>query len=434
MKGSLSLQDLLSADTLDKSQIQETDGLLMLRAADTISIEGNDLFWIVDRTNSLEYSLSNSTISKFNSSGQYNVNEQCSLGFYGVNYPTIVSGKISSGSLKASVTTNMNHSGTITISAPYFTFDDDTASLTIDLEPTGNTQKTISKSLSLGESTWTYPDFGSKINTNSKVKFVNSGNQTNEGDFIRIEISMVNVVYGNLVGELANQRADRIERIPLGFLKELNGDIEFEDPRVNIYMSSSFGTIIGVDVQDIYTFKKGNEANKRQFGGPPKNGTKLFEPTSSTKYFNTLNLAFTNATAQFIGGAGGVPSGADPYKVMSYVLNNAPDSLRAHYIIRSNPFWEPEIGEYYNGSQVNLITEVLLPLKGSAEMYLLDTFDYNFLSEKDAESIEYVILKLIVGNSLPVYANISIDVYDQNPWNGGLIKLLNLSQRMVILN
>ena len=38
-------------------------------------------------------------------------------------------------------------------------------------------------------------------------------------------------------------------------------------------------------------------------------------------------------------------------------------------------FWEPEIGEYYNGSQVNLITEVLLPLKGSAEMYLLDTFD-----------------------------------------------------------
>lgn len=88
-----------------------------------------------------------------------------------------------------------------------------------------------------------------------------------------------------------------------------------------------------------------------------------------------MNLAFTDETAEFIGGAGGVPSGADPNKVMSYVLNNAPDSLKAHYFLRSNPFWEPEIGEYYNGSQVNLITEVLLPLKGSAEMYLLDTFD-----------------------------------------------------------
>lgn len=84
------------------------------------------------------------------------------------------------------------------------------------------------------------------------------------------------------------------------------------------------------------------------------------------------------------------------------------------------------MGNYYDVSEVNIITEVLLPLKGSAELYLLDTFDCNFLSEKDAESIEYVILKLIIGNSLPVNADISIDVYDQNPWNGGLDKLFEL--------
>lgn len=74
MKGSLSLDDLLSADTLDKTEIQENDGILMLRAADTISIAGNDLFWLVDRVNSLEYSLSNSMITDFNSSGQFMVN------------------------------------------------------------------------------------------------------------------------------------------------------------------------------------------------------------------------------------------------------------------------------------------------------------------------------------------------------------------------
>ena len=230
----------------------------------------------------------------------------------------------------------------------------------------------------------------------------------------------------SIVGELANQRANRIARIPIGFLKELNGEIEFDDPRVNVYMSSSFGTIIGVDVQDLYTFKNGDENSKRQFGGPPKNGTKLFEPTSSAKDYNTLNLAFTNVTAHYIGGAGGVPPGANPIEVMSYAVNNAPDTLHAKYFIRSNPFWEHEVGNYYDGSEVNIITEVLLPLKGSAELYLLDTFDYNFLSEKDAESIEYVILKLIIGNSLPVNANISIDVYDQNPWNGGLDKLFEL--------
>jgi hypothetical protein len=220
----------LSADTLDKSQIQESDGLLMLRAADTFTVEGGDMFWLVDRANSLEYSFSNSMISDFNSSNQFHVNEQCSLGFYGVNYPTIVNGEIASGILQVSVTTNLNHGGTVTVNAPYFTFNGDTASLNIDLEATGNTQKTITQKLPLGGSTWTFPDFGSKIIANSELSPVNSGSQTSEGDFIRIEISMYNIIYKSLVNQLANNRVERVARIPLGFLKELNGDTEFDDP------------------------------------------------------------------------------------------------------------------------------------------------------------------------------------------------------------
>lgn len=229
----------------------------MLRAADTISIAGNDLFWLVDRVNSLKYSLSNSMITDFNSSGQFMVNQQCSLGFFGVNYPTIVSGEIASGVLQVSVTTNLNHGGSVKVTTPFFTFNGDRASITIDLEPTGNSQKTITQKLPLGGSTLTFPDFGSKIIANSELSLNNSGNQTTEGDFIRIEICMVNIIYQSLVGELANQRANIIARIPLGFLKEFNGEIEFDDPRVNVYMSSYFGSIIGVDVQDLYTFKTG---------------------------------------------------------------------------------------------------------------------------------------------------------------------------------
>jgi len=426
MKGSLTLEDLLSADTLDNSEFQESNGLLMMRAADTTTIVGNDLFWIVDRTNALSYEFNSSMISSFESSGQYNIKQQCDLGFYGVNKPTIINGEIASGVLQVSITTNLNHEGTVRVSAPYFTFNGDTADLIVAIEPSGNTKKTVTRKLSLAGSTWTFPEFGSKILTYSELSLTNSGNSTNVGDFIKIEISMVDIVYENLVGQLANQRAERYARVPLGFMKHLNGEIEFSDPRVNVYMSSSFGTIMSAEIQELYSFKKGAEIYKREFGGTPKNGIKLFEPTPSGYDYNTLNLAFTNATAEFIGGAGGTPAGADPNKVMSYVFENSPDSLRAKYFVRSNPNWDPEIGEFYDGSEFRVITEVLLPFEGAAELYMLDTFDYNFLSENDAESIDYVILKLIVGNSLPVEAEIAIDVYDQHPWDGSLSKLFAL--------
>ena len=85
---------------------------------------------------------------------------------------------------------------------------------------------------------------------------------------------MVDIVYENLVGQLANQRAERYARVPLGFMKHLNGEIEFSDPRVNVYMSSSFGTIMSAEIQELYSFKKGAEIYKREFGGTPKNGIK----------------------------------------------------------------------------------------------------------------------------------------------------------------
>lgn len=425
MQGSLTLEDVLTADTTDKSQFQENGGLLMMRAADTATIVPHDVYWIAHNIGIKPILFNESMISNFEASGEYNYSDTCFMGHYGPYKPNIIEGNISSGYLEVNITTNLNHNGTVTIYTPHFTQNGEMKNTIFEISAVDN-QRTLTQTISLANTTWTYPEVWDKIITTFDISFSNSGNVTSDEDFIRIECQLKDVRYFNLTGTLHDHWAARTAKVPLGFLKKLSGEIEFADPRVNVYYSSSFGTYTGIEIEDIYTFKKGGKTYKRQFGGPPKNGMKMIDPSTGPTDYNTYNVAFTNETSEFIGGAGSAPPGVDPTKVMSYAFENSPDSLYADYFLRTNPNDEFLIGEFYDGSQYNIITEVLLPFEGAAELYMLDTFDYNFITEEAAESIDYVILKLIIGNGLPVDANIRIDVYNQHPWNGSLNKLFAL--------
>lgn len=426
MKGSLTLEDVLTADTTDNSQFQENGGLLMMRAADTTTIVPNDVYWIPHNVGTRRMYFTNSMISNFESNGELNLADTCHMGHYGPHRPNVIDGQIAKGRMDITITTNINHGGSITIYTPHFTENGEMRSTTIEFGPSGSSERTIEKSIPLNNTTWTSPLKWNKMLSTYELQLIHSGNPTTTEDYIFISCQFNDVVYASLTGTLHDHWARRTAKVPLGFLKQLSGEIEFVDPRVNVYNSSSFGTHTGIEIEDIYTLMKGGEIYKRQFGGPPKNGMKMIDPSTGPTDYNTYNVAFTNETSEFIGGAGSAPPGVDPTKVMSYAFENSPDSLYADYYLRTNPNDEFLIGEFYDGSQYNIITEVLLPFEGAAELYMLDTFDYNFITEEEAESIDYVVLKLIIGNGLPVDANIRIDVYNQHPWNGSLNKLFAL--------
>lgn len=423
MNGSLTLEDMLQADTtLDIIDNGEGNGITLHFRDTGDRVLGKNFYQLPTRYHMREWTMSNQAIGLLESKGSVEVTR-----VFPVNYSPIAIfnyGDFDGGNINLNLTTDIKHTGSLTVKFPEITKNGDTLTGVIPIGP-GISERSFKTTVPLNGYRIIFQE-SRLIRAEVTIALDNSGSGTSTSDYYKLEVEVREPDYSLIHGQLNNRTAWLDNTVSLGFLKKLEGKVNFDNPVVRMSIANSFGIYMGYELLDIYTETAGNPVKRIAFGGDPKNGFKQNDPVAEPGQIDRYRIEFTNDNTEFIGGSGGQPPGTDPNRVLSYAFEGAPEFLKAHTRVRTN--WEQfdYSGFFMDTSKFEIYTDVYLPLSGTAQLILLDTFDYNFLSESDAENIDYVILKLLIENGLPVDADIGIDVYNENQWNGTLNKLFAL--------
>lgn len=69
------------------------------------------------------------------------------------------------------------------------------------------------------------------------------------------------------------------------------------------------------------------------------------------------------------------------------------------------------------GGQVQVISNVLLPLEGFGSFYYRDTVPFNLVDSGQADLVNEILLRMVFTNGLPLDAEVEVSIYDSTQWS-----------------
>ncbi|MDP4844228.1 MAG: hypothetical protein NWR83_07175, partial [Salibacteraceae bacterium] len=69
------------------------------------------------------------------------------------------------------------------------------------------------------------------------------------------------------------------------------------------------------------------------------------------------------------------------------------------------------------GGQVQVISNVLLPLEGFGSFYYRDTVPFNLVDSGQADLVNEILLRMVFTNGLPLDAEVEVLIYDSTQWS-----------------
>lgn len=311
----------------------------------------------------------------------------------------ITSMNIKSGSVQVSVSSQYQHSGTLTITLPKVTKVGTPFKMVIPLNYSGSVPLSAEQAgyLSSYKMEMAAQGGGNEIEVQYELELENSGNPVLPTDAITMLIAFNDLEFSALFGYLGQHNlavpADSID-INL-FNNSIAGNFTLEDPRFNLIIHNSFGMPVGAEV---VKFDAISNSGTIAFNGPNIPGQlNVNSPSLAQIGQSATTEIYLDRNNSNI---------AD-------ILNSKPHQIIYQMNGLGNPDGQTSGNFATDSSKVEMEIEMELPLHGSvSNLVIQDTLDFNFL--QDINMIEEAMFRLDIENGFPIEADVQLYFVDAN--------------------
>ncbi|WP_107039786.1 hypothetical protein [Brumimicrobium mesophilum] len=305
-----------------------------------------------------------------------------------------------SGMISINISANISHDITCKITFPALNFNGSPISETISLTYSGSVPHsgtaTFDLTNVLGDFTLGSAPFN-EISVNMETTITGTGEPITGNEDITIDFSITNLDFNNAIGYFGqNDLGIPGDSVLLKiFENSNNGYFEIVNPKINFYAENSFGFPIRVNFADLKTVdvENGNEY--------PLTGFPSFFDITRPASMGQSSISMLELNTSNTGNLSNIISSVPKYFVyQGSVLSNPNGSTTPLNFITDQ-------------SQLNIRTEVEMPLEGSAYGFeFKDTLEFEF--EEDLTQLESVMFRLNVDNGFPVDLKSQITFLDEN--------------------
>ncbi len=298
--------------------------------------------------------------------------------------------KIKTGTLKLSISTNINHNGKIVLSTPNIIYPDGkTFSVLISLSSTG------------GSTIINEPIDGCKIYFNNTVGHSNeltfTYSQTFYGDnlpnnspyFMNINDSLKNITFDRLFGYIGQYDFPLNDTLNLDiFNNQLAGQFELNNISVGITTLNSYGLPIQAKVDKFQAQNGSAVVNVTDF--PTTNPFTINSPT-----INQVGQSIETIIPNF------------PSTDLAQAINISPKKIIYNINGKANPLNDPTKPNFVlDTSNFSVTVHIELPLVGKVGGFILqDTIDFDLKNIKDIDEANF---RINTWNAFPLNANIQV--------------------------
>lgn len=311
----------------------------------------------------------------------------------------ISSMNIKSGAVHVTVSSQYQHSGTLTIILPKVKKVGTPFRMVIPINYTGSVPLTTEQTgyLSSYQMEMGAQGGGNEIEVQYELALQNSGNAVLPSDAINLLISFNDLEFSALFGYLGQHNleipADSID-INL-FNNSIAGSFTLEDPRFNLIIHNSFGMPVAAEVVQ---FDAISNSGSTAFNGPNIPGQlNVSSPSMSQIGQSVTTKIYLDRNNSNI----------------AQILNSKPHQIIYQMNGLGNPNGQTSNNFATDSSKVDVEIEMELPLHGAvSNLVIQDTLDFNF--EQDINLIEEAMFRLDIENGFPIDAKVQLYFTDVN--------------------
>jgi len=402
--GSLSFDNIISE--LDNTGLisEYADGLLYLTYADSlISFVANDILNIPEQ-NFFQFFIQ-TDFGFLPGWTTVTVDSTQNFPFTFANDEELDSMIVKTGNLIFEISSDFQHTGQITMSFPNITRNGSTLEKIVDIDDaSGNFSANISEPIdgytihlndSVGSDSLFLPvDFSVTINKTG-------GNpDPAPTDSINIVAKISALEFETIFGYIGDyELISETGELQIGFFDNpMEGNIEFEDPIINLNIENSYGVPAAITLKEFKGYNNAGDSTDLDFGADDSLVFNYAYPRISD--YNNSDIV-KDTTVSIDRDNSNLPE----------FLATMPSSLKYNMSAVSNPDGNISYNFVSDESEINVGFEFILPLYFKADHYALtDTMEFDLF--QDADMIEKITLMLEVTNGLPIDIDFQIIFMD----------------------
>lgn len=406
VKGSLSLDDLISE--FDSSSVITTDpeGLLYLTYQDSLTaFTASELIDIPDQQFDEVVLESDVDVPPYINWGDSIVVERArDITWVYAKNERLDSIRLYSGSFRFEVSSTFQHTGYVELSSDRITRDGEPYRQKIQISSTSGNYNDVQVFDLSGYTFKLDADLvsgESSVDLDIRLVLYDSGAGVVSGDRVDINTSITDLEFESMYGYVGDyELAGEAGSFDINFFdKSLEGDIYFEDPQVKFLLSNGYGIPVEVDIQQFEGTKEDVAPVSLAFS-PDANPLSIAYPNISQEGESVKDTLFLSKENSSI----------DDF------LNFQPTAINYQVSAQSNPEGDEEIFNFVSrDSELEVGVEFTLPLWFSAtDFSLQDTIDLDLTDIDNYDSLDELGITLDVTNEMPVQIQMQVIFMDQN--------------------
>ena len=419
----IDVDDLLESDTSDFVSSSSNGELILTYASDLISYNAADFLVLPDQSFSDNF-LPAVGLPSAPFSSSISVSDSSSFMFLSSNSEELTNIDLSDGDLNFSITNGLSHDLVIGISIPSLLSSGLPYSNTINVAP--NSSGSIHQDLSGYFVDLTQGSLGyNELKIELSITVNGTGANISPSDAFSIAMDLTGLKYSAVRGDIKNQQITiPTDSIFLNIFQSTNSALvlALTNPKIKLVVDNSFGfsselsflqffsaDLSGSFIADITYDPSGSNLQAPPYSMPVINQPVIEGNTEST------NIVMDAANSN-----------------ISTLFNNTPKYLIFDSEVITNPGSISNNNFVLNTSELNISTEVEIPLEGYAGGWnMSDTLPFDFEVDNlwsDETQVDSAIIKFVTSNGWPLETSLSVHLLDSN-----FIKIHTLVNNEIII-
>ena len=405
----IDVEDLLESDTSDFVSSSSNGELILTYASDLISFNAADFLVLPDQSFSDNY-LPASLLATGPFSASSSVSDSSTFMFLSSNSEELANIDLSDGDLNFSITNGLSHNLVIGLTIPGLLLSGVPYSNTINIAP--NSSGSIHQDLSGYFIDLTQGSLGyNELKIELSVTINGTGANISPSDAFSISMDLTNLKYSAVHGDIKNQQINiPTDSIFLNVFQSTNNAlvIALTNPTIKLIVDNSFGFSSELSFLQFFSADI--------FGGLISNvtydlsGANLQAPPYSMPIINQPVIEGNTETTNIVMDASN--------SNISTLFNNTPKYLIFNSEVITNPGSTSNNNFVLNSSELNISTEVEIPLEGYAGGWnMSDTLPFDFEVDNlwsDGTQIDEAIIKFVTSNGWPLETSLSVHLLDSS--------------------
>lgn len=411
IKSTLSMKDLISGADTNVLVEDASNFLSIVYRASVFSERADEIISIENQNVNSSWTFATGTITD-----SATFNYTISTTFTSPNGERFDSIYIKSGALLFNLNGNLNHNGRLRIIIPTVKKNGMIFRKNIMYNYNNTLPVVTNNSYDLSGFTISF-GADNKLNINFSITVYADANPNNSPYTLNLNEAFQNIKFHKIFGYIG-KRSFSINQDSVDFdiyQNNIDGSIQLEDPKLNIYIRNAYGMPINVNFTKLDAKSSVNPPYIVSITGSGLPNPLLIQaPTFAQigqSILTKISLSKTNST-------------------IVQAVNMSPNYLDFLVEALSNPNGNPATDQNFviDSSKFEVDIEAELPLYGSASGFKLqDTVDFDL--GEDIEEVEWVILKVYTSNGFPL--DVSMQIYFADSLGNKLDSLLTSIDQII---